>query len=362
MADRAVHGGKVFQLARSLQRLPEDILDFSASINPLGPPPSLKSAILDSFDHVRYYPDLDQAPLALYLAGAHAVPPAQLVLANGASEALDMAVRHSQARRVIVLDPAFSEYRSVARRNNRHILALPLNPYFAVPWADLLRYAHDGDIVILNNPHNPSGVTAYPDEWANGLRSLQAKGVLIVIDEAFLSFLPDSDALSWMQHAAEPKSRLVVVRSLTKFYAIPGLRLGYAVGDSDWVNAIHAQRDPWSVNHLAQVAGLAALTDEAFNQRTRRWLEEAQCQVQSLWPGSLPATVSFSPVNFFTVTWPTEDMAYRLAAELRHQGILVRENQGFSHWPTSAWRIALRHLNENQHLYDTVVKLFRQIL
>lgn len=355
MAEMIPHGGRVFRLAQALGVAPETILDFSASINPYGPPQSVRDAIISRIDRIRWYPDADASPMRNDIASRHRVPRESVLVTNGASEAIDLAIGALGARRVWVLNPAFSEYGEAARRHRLSVTPLSLTATFEIPWDTLIAQVEAGDLVIINNPHNPSGRTYLSREIHGPVASLIERGSAVLIDEAFIDFLPTSEIASMISTTVP--NRLLVIRSLTKFYALPGLRLGYAVGDPDWIAAMRERQDGWSVNQLALEAGPAALADNAFEVRTREWLHQAQEQVKTLWPGGLPVAPTFTDVNFFLLRWNTMTHAQQLAQSLRQQGVLVREATGFTGLRPETWRVAILRPEDNQALFDAVSAL-----
>jgi histidinol-phosphate/aromatic aminotransferase/cobyric acid decarboxylase-like protein len=201
-----------------------------------------------------------------------------------------------------------------------------------------------GDGVLLNNPHNPSGMLIEPD-W---IRSVAESGATVVVDEAFMDFLEAGHRWSVVGLVAD-FPRLVVIRSLTKFYAMPGLRLGYGIAQEEVLADWRRWRDPWSVNSLAAAVGAAVLGDRAFQRRTWDWLLEAKpLLVEGL--RSLPGlTLEVGAANFLLVK--SERSALEIQTELlRRHRILVRDCMGFEGLGEFYFRIAVRTVAENQRL------------
>ncbi len=348
------HGGQVYRLARRLQCLPQDITDFSANINPLGPPDSIRRALARGLSALRHYPDATQHEAKRALSQHLSVNPGSILVGNGASEIIDMTMRYRRPLRVIVLDPAFGEYRAAARRNRIPVIGIPLSESFDVPWEKILSISRPGDLVIWNNPHNPSGTVHFRDKFETPIRTLCQHGVFLLIDESFIDFLPHPDQVSALPLVAHDGSLVTIVRSLTKYYAIPGLRVGYAVANPDWIREIEAIRDGWSVNHLAQIATIAGLEDTDFTVRTEAWLRQSHEQIERLWVNH-PHYVRYpSQINFFLLRWSKPETSCRLARALADQGTLVRRADDFIGLGISYWRIAMRTLRENERLYETV--------
>jgi len=356
-ASAARHGGQVHLAARQLGRPVSQILDFSASINPLGPPDSVRQALIAALDDIRYYPDATQAAAKAAVARELGVSPTAVLMGNGATELIDMVIRYHEPRRVWIMDPSFSEYRAACRRSRVVVASVRLNPPGFLPdWDQLLDQVQAGDLVVWNNPHNPSGQCSLRPAFHAALHQLGERGVAVLVDEAFIDFLPDQSAATAVPEALRPGSQVIVVRSLTKFLAVPGLRLGYAVANPEWVERVEQLSDRWSVSHLAQQAAVAGLADLAFRHATATWLLEAQSQVERLWPDTDHYQRWPTAVNFFLVRWNDASQAERVRQLLFHDHhLLVRSCADFVGLSAADWRVALRAPADNIALSAAVV-------
>ncbi|NMP23695.1 pyridoxal phosphate-dependent aminotransferase [Sulfobacillus harzensis] len=351
----AVHGGQVHTVARALGLPLSNVLDFSANINPLGPPESVRQALMNALDDIRFYPDATQAEAKHVIADRHGVFNDNVLISNGATEAIDLALRALSPNRVWILEPAFSEYRAAAQRNRLPVVSVPLErPDFVPPWGRLAEEMRPGDCLIWNNPHNPSGRHVARSHFSAPVRALAERGVALLIDESFIDFLDDEPANTAISEALQPGSRVIVVRSLTKYLAIPGLRFGYAIADQAWVASVERLRDRWSVGHLAQKAASVGLQDMAFRNATQNWLHQEQQQVAALWGPSALYQREPTAMNFFLLRWTDEDLSRRVSRTLFHRGILVRLCSDFDGLGSAYWRVAIRTRTENQRLHATV--------
>lgn len=345
---RPRHGGNLAWAAALAGCRPQEILDFSASINPLGPPPSVRDAIAQHLGDIQAYPDPNATKLRQQLSLFHQVPMDWVMVGNGAAELLTWACRSlSEMAQVHLLTPAFGDYwralnafdaevcphsvmvlEQLGDLTALHSLALDLTP------AGLL----------LNNPHNPTGQLFQKAE----VIKLAHRFSRIVIDEAFMDFLPDADRHSFIPELAN-YPHVVVLRSLTKFYSIPGLRLGYAIGHPEILQQWQAWRDPWSVNALAIVAGVAALQDESFQAQTYAWLAEAIVQLR--WGlAQLPGLeVVPGAVNFVLVRCDQSVMQLQSNLLKQHK-ILIRDCISFEELGDCYFRVAVRTVEENKRL------------
>ncbi len=337
----APHGALDYVELERLGIAPHEVLDFSVNSNPFGPSPAVREALL----HVPLdrYPDREALALRRALAAHLRVDVEQIVAGNGTAELLWLTALAylPPGARALVIGPTFGEYARAARLMGAQVHAWAARPeegFAILPQAveEALRAACP-NVVFLCHPNNPTGAAldlSHLARWAGDWPE-----TLFVVDEAYLAF-----AAGCPSALSLGAPNVLVLRSMTKDYALAGLRLGYAVGPRPLVEALARVRPPWNVNALAQAAGLAALGDPAHLRRTLGALAEA---AQGLAAGlrGLGLKVCPSCVHFFLVN--VGDGAAWRAALLR-RGILVRDCASFG-LPQYV-RIATRRPEENARL------------
>jgi threonine-phosphate decarboxylase len=343
------HGGNVFAIARALGIPPSEILDFSANINPLGPAPGVRDALQDAFDSLVHYPDSDCTGLREAVAVSHGVKPASICIGNGSTELIYLLPRLAARKRALVIAPSFSEYAMALLRDDCHVeyLVLGSSDGFAMPMDLLQERLHDGfDLCIIGNPGNPTGRLYLLAEVKEILRLCRAAGSLLVIDEAFMDFCEEESA----KHMAAEMDGIIVLRSMTKFHAMPGLRLGYAVASKAIIERIASLREPWSVNTPAQAAGLASLADGEYAAATRKMMAAARQQLMAglaAIPGLRPFPTA---ANFVLVQIVHGPLAGELAERLIEERILIRNCANFKGLDDRFFRVAVRGRGENDRL------------
>jgi threonine-phosphate decarboxylase len=327
---------------------PSGFLDFSQNINPLGPPEgALRAAGAALRAGADRYPDAGYAALSDALAGYLGVPQQNLLPTNGGAEALFLAARVAadlapeDRRRALVLDPTFSEYAAAAR-------AAGFEPLSRVARRESLGFRLDPTalddlsgigLVFLCNPNNPTGGPLARDAVLEIATRVAACGAVLVVDEAFADFAP---GLS-VAETAGGHDRLLVARSFTKFFAVPGLRLGCLV-TSD-VPRARAYQPSWSVNVAAEATGIFAARDAAFAEETLTAvgrLREGLAEGLSHLPG---LTVYEGAANFLLVRGPVG-----LVEALARRGVLVRGCAPFKGLGREHFRVAVRGEAENRRL------------
>lgn len=336
------HGGPDHAELARLGLRPEDILDFSVSTNAYGPPPAVAAAIAAA--DITRYPDRYATALRQALADMMKVAPEQVLVGNGAAELIWLiALAYLRAGdAAFVIGPTFGEYRAASQ-----VMDAQVSEWRAVADDDFA--IHEGAItdalrqtrprvVWLCNPNNPTGTYLDPDAWAR-LRAA-APDALWVIDEAYRPFLDDP----WPSPFPIDEG-VVLLRSLTKDCALAGLRLGYALGTASTIQALAAAQPPWSVNSLAQAAGLAAVNDYAHVACTTvklraQALALSQALRQRGWR-VVPSTTHFMLIE-------VGDAASLRARLLREHRIQVRDCASFG-LPTFI-RVAARLPDKNERL------------
>jgi threonine-phosphate decarboxylase len=349
MTETFDHGGTVFALARSLGIQPEELLDFSASINPLGTAPGVREAVCSAFQRVLHYPDRASFELRQKLAEIHRVGIDNLVVANGSTELIYLLPRLLPGGRGLIIAPAFSEYAQALKRSRwqtEHLLLSPVDG-FALSLEKLAeRLAEGFDLLFLCNPANPTGALLPIRMIEEILGLCRSAGTFLVLDEAFMDFCEEDSAKGLVAESG----CCVVLRSMTKFYAIPGLRLGYAIGHEDVIRRCTDQLEPWSVNTPAQVAGVASLADADYRERTIRYVsEEREALARGL--AELPGLAPYpSSANFLLVEIRSGCTSAELRSRLLEKRILIRDCSNFQGLDGRFFRVAVRTGEENRRL------------
>lgn len=344
------HGGNLRELAQRAGLNRDEILDFSASINPLGPPEGLRAAIARSLDQVVHYPDPDCTELVECLARRYRVSPEQIVVGNGSTEVFYALARALPFARAVIAVPSYSDYATSMRAAGREVCLVKLDEAtnFAIEWNRLDPLLRGDEIVLLGQPNNPTG-RAFESE---SLRALAARhpATMFVVDEAFADFM---DGYRSLADCGLPN--VIVVRSLTKFYAIPGLRLGFAVASVAVAERIRQQILPWSVGTLAQDAAVAVLSDDEYVRRSIALVNQQRSRLSERL-ATLPGVHVYPSVtNYLLARLDRADMtAPALADRLLCQGIAIRTFTPEQHLDERFFRVAVRTEKENARLCDVL--------
>jgi threonine-phosphate decarboxylase len=307
------HGGNLFEIARDRGWDWRDVADFSASIDPLGPAPAVLDAIRGALDRIVHYPEREPSTLRRALANLWSVDEDRITLGNGATELLHWFARVQSFDRVTLAVPVFSEFHRAYPQAR------------CTPATDPSRWPDDG-LLVLTQPLNPTGATV----------DTAARSPLF-IDESFLDF-------TGLPSAATARDDIWVLRSLTKFYALPGLRVGALIGPPDAVARLRSQREPWQVNVLAEAAALAAIADRDHARRTLAFVESERAYLAA----NLPVRPEPSVANYLFIR--LDHPAGPLVQHLLDRQILIRDCTGTPGIEGPAIRVAVRTRVENDRL------------
>ncbi len=335
-----VHGGRVFEASEITGLGIEEILDFSANLNAFLDPSPLWDLLKEHIHWISFYPDAMRAIRAL--SSFLQVPEDNLWVGNGSAELIFSVLRAIRPKKVLIPVPTFSEYERAALASGSQVEFLKLREEdgFRPSLEDLLRAGETSEMLILCNPNNPTGVLLSQEELLELIRGL--KETWILVDEAFLPFVKPQKKPDLRKVALQ--QRVILLRSLTKTFAIPGLRLGYLLAPKGVISKIRATAPPWPINTLSQLV-LERLDElwpilekglgEFFGERER----------------------FFGRLSSFLLVYPSEANFFllkvqdpQLPSKLMVKGILIRGPSGFRNLGPGYLRVAIRRPWENERL------------
>jgi adenosylcobyric acid synthase len=347
------HGGNLTYLESVSGVSAENILDFSANINPLGLPEWFRSVVSASLGSVVHYPDPACTKLVAAIADRYCVKPDEVSVGNGSTEILHLIPRALGLGRAVIPVPCYSDYLSSAAHAGVEIETMLLNESqgFVLDLQKLEAKLHGNELVYVCNPNNPTGVL-YD---AGALRRIASKNpsTVFLVDEAFGDFVEGMDRLT-----KDRPQNVIVLLSLTKIYAIPGLRLGCAISDPSSVRKISQLQPPWSVNTIAQAVGEAALRDTGYVERSWKLVQERRLDLATELKSIAGLTVFPGVANFLLIRIDHGRLdASLLAQQVLRDGIAIRVCNNFEGLDKRFFRVAVRTPEDNQRLCDSLRKV-----
>jgi threonine-phosphate decarboxylase len=360
IGSHAPHGGDIYRLAEEL-RIPErKVLDFSSSVNPLGVSKKIKAEIRKHLKYLHNYPDPRAARLRKRLAQYHGIDPEMILCGNGSTELIYLVARALRPQSVLVPAPTFSEYeRAVRTAESREQRAeieyfllksengFEINPDQFVNTMkgktissrltpDVLR---SFDMTFLCNPNNPTGRLTGKEDVREIAGAAKDLGCYFVVDEAFIDFCPDASVIE----DVSDNPYLIVLRTMSNFYSLAGLRVGYGVFPRRIVDRLEEFREPWTMNNLSQRAAVAALRDRVFREETFVLMQQEKRFLEKSFR-KLGLEFFSSYANFYLLKMDSADEVIRT---LKTKGILLRDCSDFRGLDSTYLRVAVKSHKDN---------------
>ena len=353
MEFRPLHGGQLHQVADRFRIPLSELLDFSANINPDGPPPAVLSCLREAINNpsiITNYPDLDESDFRRCMAEYIGVRSENIAIANGFVPLLDAALRTLALRSCLVPVPAFVEYRRTLGCSGVEMLPHILDADSGFDChADNL-FSKSCDAILLANPQNPSGAVCSHGELLRLMKEASKRNVFILLDEAFIDYCPESSIVQEIDRFPN----LIVFRSVTKFFGMAGLRVAYAAADTELCRQIQQSIAPWSVTSLASLAAGLTVQDAAYVRQTiaLNGLRREQMQAAI---GKLGIHVYPSAANFLLLRLSDSIDCQQFWERLIHEHrIVLRNCANYEGLSDEFLRAAVRTETENKLLIDAL--------
>ena len=326
------------------------MIDFSASINPLGPPRAARKAFVESYNHISRYPEPYGERLKAALAERHGLSASEVLLGNGSTQLIYLLCAALRPQRALIVGPAFGEYANALRLGGAEICQFALSAddgfHFSIKRL-MAAWDKDCDVVVLTTPNSVTGRLIPQTDLENIARLASTRRCFLVVDETFIDFI-ETESIKFL---VRQNPHLIVLRSLTKYYALPGLRLGYLLAESGLLARIAGYQEPWSVNAPALNVALACLKAPGFATKTARWLRsERPFLMRRL--AALPGLRPFSSeANFLLVKLaPSLPDSLQLRSFLARRKVLIRPCDSFIELGPRYFRVAIKQRRDNLRL------------
>ena len=382
------HGGNIYKIFR--EKNIKEILDYSSNINPYGIPESLKKRITENLEILERYPDPDYVELRQKLSNLNKVNLSDIILGNGATEIIFLFMKVINPKKILIVSPTFGEYEravkateisgdtvslSSSNGDNKNIENKKIEiEYFELKESDDFKLNIGNlknelekkyDLLIICNPNNPTGKFLKLAQTEEILKECNKYDTKLFIDEAFIEFLADGMKESII-NTEENKKNLFVTRAFTKFFAIPGLRLGYGMYfDKELEKKISEKKEPWSVNNIAEMAGLTVLDDTEYIEKTLKWIVEEKIYMYEKLNEISGIKVYETEVNFITGKIDEklflEGLNVKILREkMLEQGILIRDASNFKFLDERFFRLAIKDRESNDRVIEAMKEIFRK--
>ena len=358
------HGGDIYSAAKLYGYNIQDILDYSANINPLGVPKGLKEKIISSIDSLVNYPDTDCMVLKAAISKYLSIPCDNIIPGNGASELIYLLFEVLSPKKVVIPSPSFCEYSKAAGRYGSliHYIKLREENDFRLDIVELINnMPSDTEAIMLCNPNNPTSTLASKDDLKYLLEYTRKKNIYVIVDEAFIELTEGSNENSIVNYI-EGFDNLFVLRAFTKIFAIPGLRLGYLIGNREKIRLMWDKKIPWSVNSLALCVGEYLGESFEYLLKTQEWLTH-----EMLWFCN-----ELSKINGIRVFKPNTNFILikllnlytssgEITESLAKRGILIRNADNFEFLNDRFIRVAIKDRESNIKFLNTFESIINEL-
>ncbi len=354
-----VHGGNVWKISEKFNIPLDQVIDFSVSTNPLGAPEKALQSISQHLSTISNYPDPDHEWLTKTLSNYVGVTPTNIIIGNGSTELIYLftEVFVEAGFKTIIPIPTFGEYKMATMRVGGSPLFLSCDPAknFRLNFEELeSTIAKKTRLIFLCNPNSPTGSFYEKDDVLNIVRLAAEKNVLVFLDEDYIDFIDDNKRYSMAEYVTR-YDNLFVLRSLTKFFGLAGLRIGFGIGSPDVVKILKKAKMPWSVNSLAMFAAMEAVKDEEFIRNSRLLISRSKRQLQEMLQEISWLKVYPSESNFFLIEITKRGLtSTQLKEGLARKGLLIRDCSDFDGLNNRFFRVAVRKIEENKKLMENL--------
>ena len=355
-----LHGGNIYKIFREKEA--DKILDYSSNINPFGLPESLKKAISENMDILEKYPDPDYYDLRKNIAEYNNTEIDNVLAGNGATELIFLYMKAVRPKKALILSPTFAEYergiKSAAPQCEIEYFCLEEAEGFTPDMEKLKAELKKGyDLVVLCNPNNPTGKFLPKEKIRELLSECNKYNIRLFIDEAFVEFVEGGIGSSLAGENIDKKN-LFIIRALTKFFALPGLRLGYALFfDSSLKETFDSLKEPWSVNAFAELAGKILFSDAGYIEKTEKWIREEKKYMFNELDKIKNIKADKTEANFILLKMYGKTAAH-VRAEMLKKGILVRDASNFHYLDETFIRLAVKDRENN----NMVIKKLDEVI
>jgi L-threonine-O-3-phosphate decarboxylase len=357
-----VHGAEVLVAAEESGFKPEKILDFSSSVNPLGPSKKALEAAKNSFSQIASYPDSNSNELRQVIAGHFGgISKGNVVVGNGSTELMYLFAEAFLKKGDVAVIPAptFGEYESAVRKTGETPKFVRLDENFNVEAEAFEREMAGAKIVFLCNPNNPTSILIPTKTLTDIIEKALEQDSLVFLDEDFLEFVENEKALSMISNIKKYPN-LFILRSFTKIFGLTGLRVGYGIASNEIIDVLLCAKIPWNVNCLAQAAAVAALKDEEHLRVTRELIKKEKARLLDEL-GAFKSFKIFPPdANFFFIDIRKSGLtATELKNKMLSQGILIRDCTSFRALDKYYIRVAVKTREENERLIEALKRIVK---
>lgn len=348
------HGGNIYKKAKELGIREEDILDFSANISPLGLPQEIREAMIQALDGIVNYPDPECVELRAAIAACDHVEEEWIACGNGGADLLYRIAFGQKPKKVLLPVPAFVEYEEALTAAGAQMIYLPMDDTM-LPGEEIFdQITEEIDLIVLCNPNNPTGLLMQRDYIIRVIEKAAFVGAKLLLDECFLEICSQEDVYTLKPYLGKYPN-VMILKSFTKLYAIPGVRLGYLLSSNpELIASVNHAGQAWSVSTLAQKAGICALSLTGYKEAViQKVAQELVFMKERM--SALPIRLYDGQANYLFFQAPG---CLDLDRRLEKKGIMIRNCSNYVNLSEDYWRVAVKDRASNERLLQALEEIF----
>ena len=348
------HGSDLEKIEEIYGIKKEEIVSFSANVNPLGVSPLLKHTLSDQIDAITSYPDREYSSLRRCIAAYCGTETENVIVGNGSTELISLFIQVEHPKKALVIGPTYSEYEREIALGGGTTLYYPLREAddFKLNVEDFLSHLNESiDLLVICNPNNPTSSSIPRSDMRHILDVCKQYDIYVMVDETYVEFADNMAELTAVP-LTNYYNNIVILRGTSKFFAAPGLRLGYAVtGNRDLIKSINTRKNPWTINSLAVIAGETMFTDSAYIKETKSLISSERTRLCKLFHENPDFKVYDPSANFVLVRILREDLTSQdLFDRAIRQKMMIRDCSTFPFLDNKYIRLCFMRPEDNDRL------------
>ncbi len=337
----------------------ENITSFSANVNPLGISPLLKRTLSEKIDAITSYPDREYTSLRNAIANYTGCEAQHVIVGNGSTELISLFIQITAPKKALILGPTYSEYEREISLQKGTALYYPLDEKndFKIDIDDFIASLNsDIDLVILCNPNNPTSSNINKKQMRKILDACKRFDIFVMVDETYVEFVDNIDDISAVSLCSY-YNNLIILRGTSKFFASPGLRLGYAIcGNDDLLKEINQKKHPWGINSLAEIAGTIMFTDTDYINQTRALISSERNRIYEIFSKADNIKPYYPSANFILLKIERDDITSQdiFDAAIK-KGLMIRDCSTFPFLDNHYIRFCFMEPEKNDELIQCIL-------
>lgn len=355
------HGSDLETIEQVYHIKKENITSFSANVNPLGISPLLRATLSKRLDAISSYPDREYTALRNCIASYCHTDFENIIVGNGSTELISLFIQIEHPKKALIIGPTYSEYEREISLGEGTSLYYPLKAenHFKLDTAELFSQLNESiDLLVICNPNNPTSSAIYRKDMRKILDICKQHDIFVMVDETYVEFAQDCTQIDAVPLTAY-YNNIVILRGVSKFFASPGLRLGYAItGNRDLIKEINTRKNPWTINSLAEIAGELMFTDTAYIEETKMLISSERSRIYEKLL-TFPNIEVFEPTaNFVLIRILKEDLTSQdLFDAAIKEGMMIRDCSTFPFLDNKYIRFCFMKPEMNDKLLNCFQKL-----